>query len=175
MDQGLVDRALGSGTDQTGVFGQHAMGDFGFGRCPAGAACIEIGIGFDDAACGIDDDSIAIAQQPYRAATDRFRRDMADDKAVARAAEAAIGHQGNLIAEPASDQGRGDGEHLAHAGAAGRTFVADDDDVAGTGSHRTGLPRKQASSLSKTRAGPSNSTGPVPDNFRMQPSGERLP
>ena len=46
------------------------------------------------------------------------------------------------VAEPLPHERAGDGEHLAHAGAAGGAFVADDDDVArvdlalGDGGHR---------------------------------------
>ena len=55
---------------------------------------------------------------------------MADHQAVGRAREAAVGDQRDLVAEPLADERGRDVEHLAHARAAGRALVADDDDVA---------------------------------------------
>src|SRR5262249_54959938 len=45
--------------------------------------------------------------------------------------EAAVGDEADLLAEALAGEGGGDGEHLAHAGAAYGAFAADDDDVAG--------------------------------------------
>jgi hypothetical protein len=55
---------------------------------------------------------------------------VADDEAVAAAAEAAVGDERDVFAEALAHDGAGRGKHLAHAGAALRAFVADDDDVA---------------------------------------------
>ena len=43
--------------------------------------------------------------------------------------EAAVGEQGDVLAQALADQSGGDGEHLAHTRAAGRSLVADHDDV----------------------------------------------
>ena len=57
---------------------------------------------------------------------------MAGHESARGAGETAVGEQRDGIAEirDAVDGG-GDGEHLAHAGAAARAFVADDEDVVG--------------------------------------------
>ena len=60
-------------------------------------------------------------------------------KPVRRAREAAVGDERDRVAEARADERAGHGEHLAHAGAARRALVADDDDVAGwicAGVHR---------------------------------------
>ncbi len=56
---------------------------------------------------------------------------MADHEAVRRAAEAAVGDQCHVVAEPAAYERRRHREHLAHARAAGRPFIADHDHVTG--------------------------------------------
>jgi len=56
---------------------------------------------------------------------------VADHEPVRRAGEATVGHQRNVIAQTLTDQRRGDVEHLAHPGPAGRAFVTDHDDVTG--------------------------------------------
>ena len=56
---------------------------------------------------------------------------MADDEAVATAAEAAICDEGDFFAETHAHDGAGGPEHFAHAWAAARSFHADDDDVTG--------------------------------------------
>ena len=60
-----------------------------------------------------------------------FRSHVADHQPARRATEPAIGDQRHLLAQPLPHDGRGDAEHFAHARAAARTLVADDDDVAG--------------------------------------------
>ena len=55
---------------------------------------------------------------------------MPDHQSVRRTREATVGDERDLVAEPFADKRRGDVQHLAHAGAAGRPFVADDDHVA---------------------------------------------
>ncbi len=127
---GMRGGAVGGGADQQRVLGQRAAADLRCGRLPAGAARGEIGVGGDLAAGGVDHDAVAFVQQRDRPAARGFRRDVADHEAVGGAAEAAIGDQRHVVAEAAADQRGGDAEHLAHAGAAGRAFVADHDDVA---------------------------------------------
>jgi hypothetical protein len=58
-------------------------------------------------------------------------RDVADRQARGAAGEAAVGDQGAGLAQPLRFQVAGRIEHLLHAGAAARAFVADDDHVAG--------------------------------------------
>ena len=65
-----------------------------------------------------------------RAAVLGFGGDVADDEAVGAAGEAAVGDEGDVVAEAGAHDGAGGGEHLGHAGAALGAFVADDDDVA---------------------------------------------
>ena len=55
---------------------------------------------------------------------------MADDEAVAAAAEPAVGDERDVFAEALAHDGAGGREHFAHARAAFRAFAADDDDVA---------------------------------------------
>ena len=65
-----------------------------------------------------------------RAADRRLRPDMADAEAARGAGEAAVGDQRDLVAHAlAVERGRGR-QHLAHAGAALRALVADDEHVA---------------------------------------------
>ena len=56
---------------------------------------------------------------------------MADGGALGGAGEAAVCDQGDGLVEAHAAHMAGGREHLAHAGAAGRALVADDDDVAG--------------------------------------------
>src|SRR5690606_23822679 len=77
-----------------------------------------------------DGDAIAGAQPGDRPSLRRLGRDMADHEAVCRAGEAPVGDERDAVAQaPALDRG-GDGEHLAHAGAADRPLATDDDDIA---------------------------------------------
>ena len=66
-----------------------------------------------------------------RAAVDRLGRDVADAEAVGAAGEPAVGDERGVAAAAGALHRAGDGEHLAHARAALRALVADDDDVAG--------------------------------------------
>mmetsp|Transcript_84445 Transcript_84445/g.215010 ORF Transcript_84445/g.215010 Transcript_84445/m.215010 type:complete len:331 (+) Transcript_84445:519-1511(+) len=54
---------------------------------------------------------------------------MADDEAVGAAGEAAVGHQGDVLAQARTHDRAGRGQHLAHARAALGPLVADDDEV----------------------------------------------
>src|SRR5690606_5632624 len=56
--------------------------------------------------------------------------DVADAEAACGARETPVGDQGDLVAHALAVERRRGGEHLAHAGAAARAFVADDDDLA---------------------------------------------
>ena len=64
-------------------------------------------------------------------AVGRFRRDVADGRAAGGAGEPAVRDERDFLVEACARDGGGRREHLSHAGAAGGTFVPDDDDVAG--------------------------------------------
>jgi len=67
---------------------------------------------------------------------------VADHEPVRRAGEAPVGDERDGVAKPFADERSGDVEHLPHPGAAGRAFVADDDDV--TGDDRVRGDRREA-------------------------------
>ena len=71
--------------------------------------------------------------------------------------------------------GGGDGEHLAHAGAAARAFVADDEHVVGVDLAVLRRRRRRPASRSKTRAVPVWLRRSWPATLMTQPSGARLP
>src|SRR5262249_51447486 len=75
-------------------------------------------------------DDIAVLEQGDRATDRRLRTDMADAEAAGGAREAAIGDERDLVAHALAIDGGCGGEHLAHARAAARTFVADDNHIA---------------------------------------------
>src|SRR5580765_3370939 len=67
-------------------------------RCnPRLAPRLEVSVRFDHATLAVDDDRVAVAQQADAAALHRFRRDMTDHETMRRAAEAAVGDQGNIV------------------------------------------------------------------------------
>src|SRR5262249_34471109 len=68
-----------------------------------------------------------------------------------RAGETPVGDEGDRVAEAVADEGPGDRQHLAHAGAAARALVANDDDVAGL--NATGLHGGESRLLSVEDAG----------------------
>ena len=76
-----------------------------------------------------------VMTSPSRTARDRpaprrFRRDVTGHQPAGRPGEAAVGDERHRIAQPGAHDGGGHAQHLAHARAAARPFVADDDDVA---------------------------------------------
>ena len=79
----------------------------------------------------VDADHVAVAHQRERPAERGLGRDVADHHAARRAGEAPVGEQRDLLAHALPVEQRGDAEHLAHARAAARAFVADHEDVAG--------------------------------------------
>ena len=79
----------------------------------------------------VDGDRVAVAHGGDRPAARRLGGDVAGHEAVRGAGEAPVGEQRDVLAEALAVDRRGDREHLAHAGAADRALVADDDDVAG--------------------------------------------
>ena len=79
---------------------------------------------------GVDLDDVAVADQPDRAADRRLRPDMADAEAARRAGETAVGDQRDFVARALAVKRGRRRQHLAHAGAAARALVADDQHVA---------------------------------------------
>src|SRR5208337_3442059 len=58
-----------------------------------------------------------------------FGPDVTDHEAAGCAAEAAIGHEADIVSESLADDGGSHAEHFAHARATARAVVADDDRV----------------------------------------------
>ena len=100
----------------------------GGGHC--GAARGEVGVHVEPAVRDVERDRVAVADERDRPAVRRLGGDVSGHEAVGGAAEAPVGDEGHGVAEAAAVDGGGDREHLAHARAPLRTFVADDDDVA---------------------------------------------
>ena len=79
----------------------------------------------------IDVECIAArTNNPVGGAFRGFGADMADAEAARRAGEAAVGDERHLVAHALAIDGGGGRQHLAHAGAAARALVADDEDFA---------------------------------------------
>ena len=74
------------------------------------------------------------------------------------------------IGEACADDGAGDAEHLAHARSAARSFIADDDDIAGLDLASVTAAMASSSRL-KTRAGPGVLLALWPASLMTQPSG----
>ena len=70
------------------------------------------------------------SHQRDRSAERRLRADVADAEAARGAREAPVGDQRHLVAGALPVERRRRGQHLAHAGAALRALVADDEDLA---------------------------------------------
>src|SRR5690606_31262234 len=79
---------------------------------------------------GVDADDVAVADEGDGAAHLRLGRDVADDEAVGAAREAAVRDERDVVAEAGAHDDGGRRQQLRHAGAALRTLVADDDDLA---------------------------------------------
>ena len=114
------------------ILREHAAGVARLGLLPLG----EAGLQFrrrdaegDRALLGVDGDLVAVLDDGDGAADIRFRRDVADDEAVAAAAEATVGDESDVFAEAFTHDGARGAEHLAHTRAALRAFHAHDDDV----------------------------------------------
>ena len=103
-------------------------------RLPGGAPARELGgVEQQRRACARSPsiaDPVAVAHQRDRPAERCLGADVADHQAARRAREAAVGEERDLLAHALAVDERGDAEHLAHAGAAARAFVADHEHVA---------------------------------------------
>src|SRR3954453_10175143 len=73
----------------------------------------------------IDPDPVTIAYQRQGTADEGLGRHIADAHSARGAGEPSIRDQGHLLAHALSVDQRGDAEHLAHAWAANRPFIAD--------------------------------------------------
>src|SRR5690606_34659826 len=111
----------------------------GLGRLPAFLVLLLAAAGqlfvahvqVDPAVGDVDLDEVAVPHQADGAAFGRFRGDVADGKPRCPAGEPAVGDQGAQFAEAFRLEVAGGIEHLLHARAAPRAFVADNDHVAG--------------------------------------------
>src|SRR5438105_6892473 len=124
---------VGRGPDQLRVLAQHARRVARLRLLPLRAPLRELRlrhIHLDEALVRVDGDRVAALYQRERPAFEGLGRDVPHDHAPGAAREAAIGDEADRFAEPLADE-RGSGrQHLAHAGTALRSLVADDDDVA---------------------------------------------
>ena len=77
----------------------------------------------------VEGDEVALPHVADRPALGRLGADVADAGAARPAGEAAVGDEGDRLAEAHPHDGGGGGEHLLHSRAAARAFVAQDDDV----------------------------------------------
>src|SRR6185437_15160887 len=130
---GMRHRAIDGGADLLGVFPQIAGSEFALARRPRILAFRKLIGGklhVERALHRIDLDDVAVADQPDRPADRGFRSDMADAEAARCAGETPVGDERDFFAVAlAVERGRRR-QHFAHAGAAARPFVADDQDVA---------------------------------------------
>ena len=79
----------------------------------------------------VEGDDIAGFHGCDRPALDGFRGDMSGHQAVCRAGESSVREQCDGIAQACTDDSSGHPKHFSHAGAAGWSFVSNDDDIAG--------------------------------------------
>ena len=122
-----------AGPTSFAYFSSTPLSDLDRARLPRGAAARDLGVVEQErerAALAVDADAVAVAHERDRPAERRLRADVADHQAARRAREAPVGEERDLLAHALAVDERGDAEHLAHAGAAARPFVADDEHVA---------------------------------------------
>src|SRR6202035_3616843 len=130
----MRNRAAGRLADQTRIFGERAGPVPRRPRLPFLPPLGEFTVVDQQthaAPTGIDPDTVAFTHQRQRPADEGFRRDIADAHAARGPGKPPVGDERNLLAHALSINQRGDTEHLAHPRTADRTFVADDEDVAG--------------------------------------------
>src|SRR5437016_2032786 len=131
----MGDGAAGRLPDQTRVFGKRSGAMPGWWLRPFISAPCQFVItdqNIHPARAGIDTNPVAFAHQRQRAADEGFRRDISDAHAARCARETPVGDKGDFLAHPLAVDQCGDAKHLAHAGAADRAFVPDDEHVAFT-------------------------------------------
>lgn len=121
--------AAGRVGDETGVLGQGAAGVARGRRLPGLPARGHLVLGdlkVDDALLGVDDDVVAVMDERDRPAVEGLRHDVADNKAVGAARVAAVGKEGDVLAEAGAYNGRQGLKYLRHARPALRAVIADD-------------------------------------------------
>ena len=171
--------AFGGARHQLAVLREHAglvARRAGPSTPPGGASTPAAGISRSSTPrFGVDRDRVAFVHRRDRAAVERLRRDVADHEAARGAAEAAVGDSATVSRQSRADDRAGHAEHLAHAGAAARPFVADHHHVAGldlaVGDRLPWRPLR-----GRRRApGPWWTFLSCPASLITQPSGARLP
>ena len=107
-------------------------------RCTPGLHCratlgqLLVGeVDAQDAFGNVDLDGIALFDQSKRVVLGCLGRDVSDAEAGAAAGEAAVGDERADLTQSLGLEIAGGVEHLLHARAAARAFVADEDDIAG--------------------------------------------
>src|SRR5262249_31313797 len=129
----MGDGAVDCRPDLLGVLPQITGGELPLARFPILAPPLQLLCGelhIQRAFFRIDLDDVAVAQQPDRAAYGGLGSDVADAKPARRAREAPVGDERDFAVGALAVERRGGGEHLAHAGAAARSLVADHQHVA---------------------------------------------
>src|SRR5436853_3881860 len=127
---GMGDGAVDRGANLFRVFPEIAGGKAVIARLPAFFAAVELGGGQlhrERPLFGVKFDDVAVMDERDRSADRRLRPDMADAETAGCAREAAVGDQRHFSAHALAVESRRGGEHFAHAGAALRALVADDE------------------------------------------------
>ena len=129
----MQDGALAGIGHQLLVAGQPS-GDYLLSRFIFGLAGVELAfIDYDInlAVREINPEPVALSQEADGATLGRFGGNVADAGARGAATKAAIGDERYLVSQTHSDNVACGREHLLHPRAAARTFIADNDDIAG--------------------------------------------
>ena len=129
----LHDAALGAGGRELAVQAEPALLKLGLRTLPLLEARLDLLVRHEQIellVVDVDLDGVAVVDAGDRAALCRLRGDMADEATVVRAGETAVRDERGGLGEAAAVQVLHGLEHLAHAGAALRALVADDDDMA---------------------------------------------
>ncbi len=107
----------------------------GSGALPGFEACGDLFVGDVEGQLALRDvegDGVAFVDGGDGASEESLGGDVAGHEAAGGSGEAAVGEESDGVREGGDAfDGGGDGEHLAHAGAAAGAFVADDADVVG--------------------------------------------
>src|SRR5690606_35969872 len=107
--------AFRSGADGADVLGEHAALGFVGRHLPGRAAARQLVVAqghLDAARAAVDRHHVAVLDERDGAALLRLGADVADDEAVRSAAEASVGDERHVVAEPGAHDGRRRREHL---------------------------------------------------------------
>src|ERR1700722_6280106 len=133
LGAGVNHRAFFSVAHGLGITPQRARLIFGLPRLPCLAPLGQFLVRELDRERAVDrvhHDDVAVLQQADRPADRRLGTDMSDAETARAAGEAAVGDERHVVARALTVKRGGGGQHLAHAGAAARTLVADHQHVA---------------------------------------------